>query len=581
MAGMGFPLNASFRPYLVLRNATGRALPVALRLNWMEGEAPRTLPLPTQVLAPAATRRVHLGQFMDRAGLGDFDGSVNLLLSFNGRAGELVPAAGSMDETHNYVFEVPPQGAAPTSGREAITWQLRAGFDTMLTLWNWGEKAEDVVATFYYGDGTGKYELPEHLAAGASATIDLMQLAESGQPDASGQTFSMSPGYGSATIETADGKHGWMDLAEAAGVYNPVTATCGVVCVTCCGYGSVGIDPNPLILRLQADGYPVADGEYSDGTVTDFSGTWSSSDTRIATVAAGGPPVQGVAVGQADVTAYLTNVPVNAGQICAATDPSCPPPYNPEPTGGVAVTPTVAINCSKDISYATKVPTGFNTGSCVATGNPAGGTYSWSTSSGTISLASTSSSSVQFTSQGASGSKGDTSVTVTYTLNGQSSRPATYSGITVHEPTSLTVASDSTNPTGKTYTVPCPVPNQSKCAALSTSCTYSSYLRERQFDVLDQFGQDLAAIGLNSFYVHESLPVSGTCPGAQVQSSTSDGLPEGTPFPDSYYLGSTCCAPGGPGCSMQTNPVQTIYVDDMPVRQQTITWTCTDVTVTP
>jgi len=32
---------------------------------------------------------------------------------------------------------------------------------------------------------------------------------------------------------------------------------------------------------------------------------------------------------------------------------------------------------------------------------------------------------------------------------------------------------------------------------------------------------------------------------------------------------------------MQTNPVQTIYVDDMPVRQQTITWTCTDVTVTP
>ena len=72
----------------------------------------------------------------------------------------------------------------------------------------------------------------------------------------------------------------------------------------------------------------------------------TSGDTRIATVAAGGPPVQGVGVGQADVTAYLTNVPVNAGQICAATDPSCPPPYNPEPTGGVSVTPTVSAQCN-------------------------------------------------------------------------------------------------------------------------------------------------------------------------------------------------------------------------------------------
>jgi len=513
MAGMGFPLNASFRPYLVLRNATGRALPVALRLNWMEGEAPRTLPLPTQVLAPAATRRVHLGQFMDRAGLGDFDGSVNLLLSFNGRAGELVPAAGSMDETHNYVFEVPPQGAAPTSGREAITWQLRAGFDTMLTLWNWGEKAEDVVATFYYGDGTGKYELPEHLAAGASATIDLMQLAESGQPDASGQTFSMSPGYGSATIETADGKHGWMDLAEAAGVYNPVTATCGVVCVTCCGYGSVGIDPNPLILRLQADGYPVADGEYSDGTMTDFSGTWSSSDTRIATVAAGGPPVQGVAVGQADVTAYLTNVPVNAGQICAATDPSCPPPYNPEPTGGVAVTPVIT-----SISPARGPVSGTVTVTIDGSGFGTGGETVSAGSGIAVTVNSTSNTQIQASFQISSTAAGG-NAGVTVTVSGQVSNSANFY---VQIPSRLSIIAGTDSTTSETT-----------CSAGSfgTGCGVT---RSFVYQVEDQ----------------ESPPQPIDYPGLQVWDSF------GTPSPNGLDVTSfnTTCTPANTGpCNVTTN----------------------------
>lgn len=32
-----------------------------------------------------------------------------------------------------------------------------------------------------------------------------------------------------------------MNLAENVGVYKPVTATCGVTCVSCCGYGSAGV----------------------------------------------------------------------------------------------------------------------------------------------------------------------------------------------------------------------------------------------------------------------------------------------------------------------------------------------------
>lgn len=101
--------------------------------------------------------------------------------------------------------------------------------------------------SFYYGDGSGSYELPVHLDARASTMIDLMMLIESQQPDANGHTFPRSETAGSAIIRSAAGSKTPVNLVVAGGTFNVQTATCGPVCITCCGYLNLVINPSNFI----------------------------------------------------------------------------------------------------------------------------------------------------------------------------------------------------------------------------------------------------------------------------------------------------------------------------------------------
>lgn len=151
-------------------------------------------------------------------------------------------------------------------------------------------------------------------------------------------------------------------------------------------------------------------------------------------------------------------------------------------------------------------------------------------------------------------------------------------GITVHNPTSLSVNSDTTNPTGSSCNVSCLAnPGNGTCNASTSNCGYNSYFRQRQYSVLDQFGNKFENVGLSSVNLTESVPNTTTCPNLSFTPGTSNA----SPFPDTYYLCSTCCLPQGPGCSAQTNPQQTIYANSISVRTESITWTCTGVTVSP
>src|SRR5205814_3333491 len=157
----------AFSPYQVLRNTTEKPLDVSLQVNYMtgmQGSTPVTKNLPTQHLAPSESRQLDLQGPLTTAGLKNFNGSINLLVSFTGKEGDLVLASGSVDQTGTYVFEVEPQGVASSRSKYANYWGVANGNDTMYSLWNPSDTAEDIVATFYYGDGSGKYTLPVHLA---------------------------------------------------------------------------------------------------------------------------------------------------------------------------------------------------------------------------------------------------------------------------------------------------------------------------------------------------------------------------------------------------------------------------------
>src|SRR5207245_445076 len=137
---------------------------------------------------------------------------------------------------------------------------------------------------------------------------------------------------------------------------------------------------------------------------------------------------------------------------------------------------------------------GTNTGTCIATGTPSGGTFVWSVNTDRISLSSNVGQIITYTSANPSVTGQPTVISVTYTLNNVTTPPFTVGNIWVRQPTSLAVLSDA--PT----TVTCNV----------GSYTFSGPHRERVYDTRDQMGQSLSDAGISTTTV-ESFPYTTTC----------------------------------------------------------------------
>jgi hypothetical protein len=143
-------------------------------------------------------------------GLSGLNGDVNLTFSITGQGGDLMVATGSVDQTGNYVFPVPAEAIGQSFGRSIGHWTVANGADSMYSLWNPTNAGQDFVVTLYYGDGSGQYVMPVHLAAQASMTIDIGMLIAMGQPDANGNLI---PNYiqavrpGREAVEKPTGCH--------------------------------------------------------------------------------------------------------------------------------------------------------------------------------------------------------------------------------------------------------------------------------------------------------------------------------------------------------------------------------------
>jgi hypothetical protein len=302
--------------------------------------------------------------------------------------------------------------------------------------------------------------------------------------------------------------------------------------------------------------------------------SWISAQPSIATVSSSGT-VTGQSGGTTSITGYYSN---DWYYYNPYLSPFCfVGGTNSGSASGQVNVVTVSVSCSPtNLALGSTAPSSTTTGNCNTTASPAGGTFSWSVNKTTVTL-SPSGGGASYTAASQSTASGDTIITVKYTVGNQTAS-AQSAGITVHNPTSLSVNSDTTNASGQSCNVPCLAnPGGGTCNASTSSCGYSSYFRQRQYSVLDQFGNKFENVGLSSVNVTESVPYTSTCPNVSPQSGSYNA----SPFTDSYYLCSTCCLPQGPGCSIQTNPQQTIYANSVNVRTETITWGCTSVTVSP
>ncbi|MGH9682811.1 MAG: hypothetical protein ACRD4S_04270 [Candidatus Acidiferrales bacterium] len=316
---MKFPKTTNFTVYAVLRNAADRAIAVKPALYLMAGSQMSKISLPDERLAAGESRQLSLGRV-----LSNFSGMATLVLSYVGRPHDILLATGSVDQTGTYVFEVIPDTAAESWAKDVPYWSVADGNDTMISVFNSGDKPEDIVATLTYRGSTGHYSLPLHLMPGEQQMLDVGQLIEMHQPDADGNFIPFDVQQGSARFEGAQGLDQPVHIALASGIFNVQTATCGPPCTICVTTTEAIIDPSPVLTPVGGSKQATFSLEMSDGTQVDKTSTahWLSKTTTIATVSAG--LVKGVSVGSDVITAEVEGPSEGEAPECPKTCPIGP-----------------------------------------------------------------------------------------------------------------------------------------------------------------------------------------------------------------------------------------------------------------
>lgn len=307
---MLFPAGTTFTPFSVLRNISEQAIKVSPTVYWMAGAKAQSASLSQLTLLPHETRAMDLVSLMSSAGVKNFNGSFNLILDTQGTGQGILVAAGSVDQTNNYVFQVTPHGVGEGGSQSLSYWSTKNGDDTMVTLWNPADEAQDFLFTLFFSGG--HYQYPIHLEPRATHVFNVSEVLRSQIPDAEGNIVPASVQEGSAEISGPEGEAQSILLAVDFGIYNVRKATCTGGCKICDGVvegdGGVIVD-DPFAVAVSGTHQLSFQITWNTGAVHDYtsSSRWTSKNTAVGTVSTG--LVSGVAPGSVLITALAPGVP--------------------------------------------------------------------------------------------------------------------------------------------------------------------------------------------------------------------------------------------------------------------------------
>jgi hypothetical protein len=237
---MSFPADTTFTPYSVLRNISDAPITANPTLWWMDSGSPQYADIPAITLGPHQSQLLDMPSVLASAGLTNFTGSVNLVFDVQAKPGALLLSAGSVDKRNTYVFAVYPRGIRESTSKSLSYWSTGNGDDTMVTLWNPADEAQDLI--FRLNFPGGHYNLPIQLGPKATRMFNVSEVIASQVPDAEGNIIPASVHEGSGTLMGSQGKPQHILAAVDAATYNVKKATCGGICWNCDGIAYAFID---------------------------------------------------------------------------------------------------------------------------------------------------------------------------------------------------------------------------------------------------------------------------------------------------------------------------------------------------
>lgn len=348
-AEMLFPAGTIFTPYVIVRNNSTNNLSLQLAGNCTVGNKASDFILGSVSLAPQQTQQVNIPALLSAANLSTYEGFFNFKATFAGNPGDLLLETGSVDQSYNFVFEVPPAREQPGGPAQNYSyWNSGGDTDTMVTLWNYSNQDQDFVVTFFHQQG--KYEMPVHLAAHATYSMSMAALIRSGTPDRNGVTIPSNIFQGSAKVSgTNVGDHAQkISVAVSIATYNSRTGTCNYPCEYCDGPFDFYILPTTGTVGVGLSTSFTGFGEFYDGTF-DVSALseWSSEDDSVASASDNDGTVVGVAAGSTLIDASYTDV--DPAQWTCQGISGCTNQVELDDSATIDVTPTITSISPNDV----------------------------------------------------------------------------------------------------------------------------------------------------------------------------------------------------------------------------------------
>jgi len=176
-----FPASTIFTPYSVLRNIGTQPATVTPVIYWMEGGAARSARQSAITVGPLQAKSLDVVSLMELSSLKNFNGLLNLVLEIQAPQDSVLLSSGSVDQTYTYVFEVIPNAAKVSGSKNLGYWSTANGDDTMVTMWNPADEAQDFIFKIFFTGG--HYLLPVHLGPRATYMFNLSEIIDSQSPD--------------------------------------------------------------------------------------------------------------------------------------------------------------------------------------------------------------------------------------------------------------------------------------------------------------------------------------------------------------------------------------------------------------
>jgi hypothetical protein len=347
---MQFPAGTTFTPYTVLRNVSTSPVTATPTVWWMAAGAAQSARLSPLTLGPLQSRALDIPTMMAAAGLKSFNGNLNIVVDREGQTGALLMAGGSVDQTNTYVFEVIPHSVKESASKSLSYWSTGNGDDTMVTLWNPADEAQDFIFKFTFTGG--HYLYPIRLDPRATRTFNISDIIENQVPDAEGNTIPGSVHEGAAKLMGSQADNQNILVSMSAGIYNVRKATCNIVCHGCDGATSWNMVDSPSATAVAGTKQQRLEATWNTGNTYDESNwaSWSTGNSAVATVETSvkgqtAGLVHGIAAGSTGIGAsdnYL-NSPDYTSNWCEQADWSCPLNFGGTASAPVTV-PTVTFS---------------------------------------------------------------------------------------------------------------------------------------------------------------------------------------------------------------------------------------------